>query len=48
MTIVDVSAFLKELLILCAPSALMINFVQFGVNALISAITGKGIKLNGK
>lgn len=48
MTIADVSAVLRELLLICAPCALIINFTQFGVNALISAITGRGIRLNGK
>lgn len=48
MTIADISAVLKELLFICAPCALVINLVQFGANALISAATGKGIRLNGK
>lgn len=48
MTIADISEVLKYLLMLCAPCALVINLVQFGANAVISAATGKGIKLNGK
>lgn len=48
MTIVDISAVLKELLTLCAPCALIICLTQFGVNAIISAATGRGIRLNGK
>lgn len=48
MTIADISAVLRDLLYLCGPCALVINLVQFGTNAIISAATGRGIRLNGK
>lgn len=48
MSVADVSLFLKELLTYCVPCALLINLTQFAVNAVISAIMGKGIRLNGK
>lgn len=48
MTIADISEVLKYLLMLCAPCALVISLTQLGVNALLSAITGRGIRLNGK
>lgn len=48
MTIEDISAVLRYLISYCAAPALIINLTQFGVNALICAITGKGLRLNGK
>lgn len=48
MSIADASQMLAYMITLCAPTALLINLVQFGVNALLSALTGRGLKLNGK
>lgn len=48
MTVEDISAVLRYLIAFCAAPALIINLTQFGVNALICAVTGKGLKLNGK
>jgi hypothetical protein len=38
----------KDLVIYCTPIALIINLTQFGANAILSAITGRGLRLNGR
>lgn len=38
----------RDLVLYCTPVALIINLTQFGANAILSAITGRGLRLNGK
>lgn len=48
MTIADASVMLLYLVKMCAAPALLINLTQFGVNAFLSAITGRGLRLDGR
>lgn len=48
MTIEDCSALLGYILGAAVPPALLINLTAWGANCLLSAITGRGLRLNGK
>lgn len=48
MDVVNACQLIKEIVAYCTPIALVINLTQFGVNAILSAITGRGLRLNGK
>lgn len=45
MTIADASQVMLQLVSYCMPTAFIINIVSWGCNAILSAVTGKGIKL---
>lgn len=45
MDVKDVADIMMFLVKYCAPAALVINLVNYGVSVIIDAITGKGFKL---
>jgi len=45
MSVADVSRVLVELIEYCIPAAFVINLTSYGINAIIAAATGKGVKL---
>lgn len=48
MTIADCSSLLAQILGICVAPALLINLTQWGANVILSAITGRGLRLSGK
>lgn len=45
MSVSDISSIMIYLVTYCAPAAFVINLVGYGANVIISAATGKGVKL---
>lgn len=45
VSVSDISSIMIYLVTYCAPAAFVINLVGYGANVIISAATGKGVKL---
>lgn len=45
MSVNDIGQIMLYLVQYCAPAAFVINLVGYGANVIISAATGKGVKL---